>query len=81
MGLYVRAKVIKGEPKAVAGYYGVERRYEGQTFELRDPKDFSEKWMERLDPEEAKAAAPKIDYRTKAGKEHREMHLRQLGPE
>ena len=30
------------------GYYDLERRPEGSTFELKDPKHFSKNWMSRL---------------------------------
>lgn len=31
------------------GYYEHKRRREGDLFDLRDEKDFSEKWMEAVD--------------------------------
>lgn len=31
------------------GFYGGIRRYDGDEFELSDPKHFSEKWMVKLE--------------------------------
>lgn len=51
MSVLVRAKTPGGkvhgsdERKAV-GYYDLVRRYDGDEFELRDEKDFSDTWME-----------------------------------
>jgi len=42
------------------GYYDLERIEEGQEFELKDQKDFSENWMRKLDEaEESKDKEPK----------------------
>ncbi|HXF44854.1 MAG TPA: hypothetical protein VNK91_01930 [Burkholderiaceae bacterium] len=52
----------KGNPtdatKRYAGYYNYVRRKPGDVFDLLDPKHFSEKWMERVDPNEPKTPAP-----------------------
>jgi len=34
------------------GYYGLRRRRPGETFTIADEKDFSNKWMEKVEPEE-----------------------------
>jgi hypothetical protein len=41
----VKAKFTVGK----FGFYGGIRRYDGDEFELSDPKHFSEKWMVKLD--------------------------------
>jgi hypothetical protein len=33
------------------GFYGSKRRYDGEEFDLDDPKHFSEKWMEKVEEE------------------------------
>lgn len=33
------------------GFYGSARRYDGDEFELDDPKHFSDKWMEKVEGE------------------------------
>jgi hypothetical protein len=39
------------QPKNKAvGYYDHKRRYPGEEFEIQDMKDFSDKWMEKVDP-------------------------------
>lgn len=39
------------------GYYGIKRRRPGAVFTLKDPKDFSANWMEKLD---GKVKAPAV---------------------
>jgi hypothetical protein len=41
----VKAKFTVGK----FGFYGGIRRYDGDEFELSDPKHFSEKWMVKLE--------------------------------
>lgn len=41
------------------GYYGHARRREGAVFNLESPEHFSERWMEALQPAQAKKAKPK----------------------
>ena len=44
------------------GYYGLQRRREGEEFEIEKPEDFSEKWMEAVDaPAPVKAPEKKAD--------------------
>jgi hypothetical protein len=40
------------------GYYNHRRRRENEIFELTDEKQFSNRWMERLDDKPAKASKP-----------------------
>lgn len=74
MSIRVRAKVIRGEPKTVAGYYGHQRRYEGDAFEIEQESEFSTRWMER-DLEAGRAPAPDViaqrDAKEHAALEHR----------
>jgi hypothetical protein len=46
MALKVKAKIITGEPKKVAGYRDHKRIYEGQEFEIEHEGQFSDRWME-----------------------------------
>jgi hypothetical protein len=41
------------------GYYGIQRRREGDTFTLEDPKHFSPKWMEKISGQEEEEAEEK----------------------
>jgi hypothetical protein len=41
------------------GFYGTKRRYDGDEFELDDPKHFSSKWMEKLDDDKPKRGRQK----------------------
>jgi hypothetical protein len=42
------------------GYYGLQRRREGDVFEIEKNEDFSEKWMEAVDgPAPVKPTAEK----------------------
>jgi hypothetical protein len=34
------------------GFYGIRRRKEGEEFTIDSEKDFSEKWMEHVNPED-----------------------------
>ena len=52
------------------GFYGGVRRYNGDVFDLVDPKDFSEKWMVKLEEDK-----PKRAYKTKADKQEDEGAL------
>lgn len=41
------------------GYYDLIRRYEGDVFEIQDPKEFSDKWMVKVEKEDnVKKAKP-----------------------
>lgn len=43
------------------GFYGRKRVYEGEVFNLKDPKDFSKRWMEKVSedsPEPKKESKP-----------------------
>lgn len=41
------------------GYYGLRRRQEGEVFELKDEKFFSETWMEKLESKKKSKPAKK----------------------
>lgn len=43
------------------GYYGLQRRREGEEFVIEKPEDFSEKWMEPVDgPAPVKPVVEKV---------------------
>lgn len=48
----MKVKAVLGEGKF--GFYGGKRRYNGDVFEIADPKHFSKKWMESQEPENPK---------------------------
>lgn len=52
----VQAKEM-GDKKYV-GYYNLVRRKPGDVFDLNDPKDFSDKWMMRVNAGTPKSDAP-----------------------
>jgi hypothetical protein len=79
MSIHVRAKVVKAEVKAVAGYYAHQRRYEGEEFEIEKESDFSDRWMERCsDPSPVLSKSDALVARLKAGREHKAMQQSQL---
>jgi hypothetical protein len=41
------------------GYYDLKRRREGDVFEIKTEKEFSSKWMEKLDSKSARSRKPK----------------------
>lgn len=60
----VKAKFTVGK----FGFYGGIRRYDGDEFELSDPKHFSEKWMVKLE-DSKRQRKPKFEAETEAGAE------------
>lgn len=40
----IRAKVM--------GYYDLKRRYPGDEFDIENEKEFSKRWMEKVNPDE-----------------------------
>lgn len=48
----------KGDPQKWVGYYNYVRRKGGAVFDLIHDKDFSERWMERVDETTPKTPAP-----------------------
>jgi hypothetical protein len=45
----VKVKDIHGSNKQVVGYYDLQRMRAGDVFELDNEKDFSPRWMEKVD--------------------------------
>lgn len=43
------------------GYYGMERRRPGTVFTIKSEKDFSDKWMERVDAKTSAEDVPESD--------------------
>ena len=41
-------------PEGKYGFYGTQRRRNGDIFTLTDPAHFSERWMEKLDEDKPK---------------------------
>ena len=41
------------------GYYDLKRRREGDVFEIKTEKEFSKKWMEKLDSKSSRSRRPK----------------------
>jgi len=62
MGLSVQA-VLGAETGQVVGYYANRRRREGETFEIKEPKDFSARWMKPIgwDPKGGARPMPTSD--------------------
>ncbi len=48
------------------GYYGLQRRREGDVFEIEKNEDFSEKWMEAVDGPAPVKAGEKVSVQSKA---------------
>ncbi len=42
------------------GFYEHMRRYEGDVFNLKDEKDFSSRWMERVDGKTSSSASESV---------------------
>lgn len=62
----VKAKFAHGK----FGFYGGERRYDGDEFELEDKKHFSEKWMIEVKAKPGrKKADPVVENEAEAGGE------------
>jgi hypothetical protein len=66
MGMRVRATQL--------GYYGMEMRPEGSTFEITSEKHFSKKWMEPLNGREARQSEEEeIETKVERSKGKREI--------
>lgn len=48
MGMVVRTKEHPTGLRKAVGYYGHERRYPGDEFELEHDSHFSKRWMEKV---------------------------------
>ena len=51
------------------GYYGLNRRYVGEVFEIKNDQEFSKRWMEPADTVDSKAVVPDKPRQAMRGKQ------------
>lgn len=64
----IKVRAVFSQPNQF-GFYGTQRRRNGDVFEIETEKHFSNKWMERVnDPKPAEEPAPEAPTATKGKK-------------